>query len=192
MLYEPYEDSLAIINSQSRTNFKTEASLWSSCSGWQPVKFWVFEMIHSTVSLGHPFQHTNKTPMKTISWHTTCTSYPPCLHLFPLVFHCAPLARDWLHILYKLPIVTWWQRLHNRNCYFSKSSDKKLERSFILHRSLFVCDHLGFPSINFLQKRLIITKVTFFCFVTRIIWQRLSLPLRIKYLKSIFFLNRFI
>lgn len=60
-------------------------SSWSSCSGCQPVQFWVLEMTHSTVSLGHPFQHRTKFPKKTISWCITCTSCPASLHLFPLI-----------------------------------------------------------------------------------------------------------
>lgn len=40
---------------------------------------------NSTVSLGHPFQHINKPPMETISRCTSCTSYPPSLHLYPLI-----------------------------------------------------------------------------------------------------------
>lgn len=127
-------------------------SSWSSCSGCQPVQFWVLE--------NHLMMHN----LHFLSLHL-------CIYS-PSFFHCAALARDWPHLLHKLPTASWWQRLYNRNCYFSTSSDKKLERSFILHRSLFICDHLSFPSINFLQKESYYNQRVFFCVLLKELFDR--------------------
>lgn len=64
------------------------------------------------------------------------------------------------------------KRLWNRNGYFAKSSDKKLKRSSILHRSLFICNHLSFPSINFLQKEPYYNWRGFFCVLLKELFDR--------------------